>query len=132
MSKFRAAVVVTAIIALAAVAVGLTRTALAGEVEYDVITQSYVDGGELIGRDPQAYLDDATEIYLDTAADSYCEQYAAANLFVAATAVQLTEAIDASPDGTVVDPILHAQFNVAWNQILPQMTAMGGRCLEEF
>jgi hypothetical protein len=125
MSKLRAAALLTAVIGMFIATIGVTN---AGEVEHEVITGS-IDA-TLESEVWWEGADDLNDIWLDTEADSYCEQYAATGSVIFALFSAYEEAEDIY--GGESEEIL--PFVVSVQGITPlfdELDSIANRCLNE-
>ena len=127
MSNFRAAVLLTAAIAVFIVTIGVTNKALAAEVEHETITtswESFLNADTPTPEDVQPYLDDILELVDDTTAGSYCEQYASAAAVIIGT-FQRVVALDEYESQT------YSEYVTAVNVIYPELDRLATACLNE-
>lgn len=121
----RSTAVVAFTIALIVAGMGAVR---AGEVEYDVITESlnaFQDSPTAeTAADVQPYLDDALELVDQTGADTYCETYAASVAFLISTYQMIVPLEE-------YESLAYAHMMVSLDVVYPELDAIANRCLEE-
>ena len=128
----RLSLLTTLIVTLVA---GGTVAVNAGEVEHDVITTSFFDGLDAIENatndalvdEAQAWYADSLDIWLDTEAGSYCEEYAALNSTVAWLMVSIAndQSINEG-QSTISLPLIGGALYLS-----EEMPQVGNRCLDE-
>lgn len=123
-----AAIVFAALTVAFVVVVMVTGNVRAGQIEHDVILeswQSFVDAGEIeTGADVEPFVADLLDIATDTAPGSYCETLASGMAFYAATYQVVV-------DAATYDAEVYSAMITASKIVLPELDRIATACLEE-
>lgn len=120
MKLYRAAILVTVMLAFVMVFAGLANKAIAGEVEAQVINDTFVEWTE-----DEATSEDVFEVWEDTENNTQCEEFATVAAFIVLTYEDLIE-IDVE-DMLAHHVVTAMAADLLWNDFSP----MHNDCLNE-